>query len=79
MSLFNFKPDRSIRTEVFTLDEGEVMMSFPAHMSSASLEDLKQYLDIFYRRIMRIADDPVDAVDMNAFKKHEQFKLTAAE
>jgi hypothetical protein len=47
---------------VFTLDEGPVTISFPASLCSASLEDLKQYLDIFYRKACRLADDPVDAM-----------------
>jgi hypothetical protein len=52
----------STGTEVFTLDEGPVTISFPASLCSASLEDLKQYLDIFYRKACRLADDPVDAM-----------------
>src|SRR6478609_5190698 len=39
--------------EVFTLDEGRVSISYPAKLSSESLEDLRQYLDIFYRKACR--------------------------
>jgi hypothetical protein len=62
--------------EVFTLDEGRVTISFPARLSSASLEDLRQYLDIFYRKACRLTDDPVDEVDPRFFDKRE--KVTAA-
>lgn len=63
MSLVSkLKPDSRAGTEVFTLDEGSVTISFPASLCSASLEDLKQYLDIFYRKAYRLADDPVDAI-----------------
>ncbi|HEU5019890.1 MAG TPA: hypothetical protein VFT69_18175 [Pseudolabrys sp.] len=65
--------------EVFTLDEGRVTISFPASLSSASLEDLRQYLDIFYRKACRLSDDPVDAVDPKVFNKREKVIATAAE
>lgn len=65
--------------EIFTLDEGRVTISFPASLSSASLEDLRQYLDIFYRKACRLSDDPVDAVDSNFFGKRETTIAAAAE
>lgn len=68
----------STGTEVFTLDEGRVTINFPAGLSSASLEDLRQYLDIFYRKACRLTDDPVDAVDPKLFNKRENVKPTAA-
>jgi hypothetical protein len=49
--------------EVFTLDEGRVTITYPANLSGASLNDLKQYLDIFYRKASRLTDDPVDSLD----------------
>ena len=55
--------------EIFTLDEGRVTINFPARMSGASREDLKAYLDIFYRKACRLSDDPVDAVDPKYFNK----------
>ena len=80
MSLVSkLKSDTSVGTEVFTLDEGQVTISFPANLCSASLEDLKQYLDIFYRKACRLADDPVDAIDPNRFSKRDHLKITAAE
>jgi hypothetical protein len=63
--------------EVFTLDEGRVTISFPARLSGASLEDLKAYLDIFYRKACRLTDDPVDAVDAKFF--HKGVNAAAAE
>jgi hypothetical protein len=73
------KSDRSVGTEVFTLDEGQVTINFPASLCSASLEDLKQYLDIFYRKACRLTDDPVDAMDPKYFNKREHLKAAAAE
>lgn len=55
--------------EIFTLDEGRVTITFPERLSGASLEDLKAYLDIFYRKACRLTDDPVDAVDTKFFNK----------
>jgi hypothetical protein len=66
-------------TEVFTLDEGRVTINFPPSLSSESLEDLRQYLDIFYRKACRLTDDPVDAVDPKGFNGREKVKIAAAE
>jgi len=65
--------------EVFTLDEGRVTITFPAKLSGASLEDLRQYLDIFYRKACRLTDDPIDAVDPKRFDKGPKVINTAAE
>jgi len=62
------KPNGSTGTEVFTLDEGQVTISFPA-----------SYLDIFYRKACRLTDDPVDAMDTTRFNKRDHLKITAAE
>ena len=70
--------DARTGTEVFTLDEGPVTISFPASLCAASLEDLKQYLDIFYRKACRLTDDPVDAMDTTRFSKRD-LKIAAAE
>ena len=63
--------------EVFTLDEGRVTITFPAKLSGASLEDLRQYLDIFYRKACRLSDDPVDAVHPRHFRKSESMVAAA--
>ncbi len=73
------KPNGSTGEEVFTLDEGRVTIKFPARLSRASLEDLRRYLDIFYRKACRLTDDPVDAIDPNFFKQHESRMSDAAE
>jgi hypothetical protein len=65
--------------EVFTLDEGRVTITFPAKLSGESLEDLRQYLDIFYRKARRLADDPVDAVDPKRFDKRPKVITSVAE
>ena len=66
--------------EVFTLDEGRVTINFPVKLSGASLKDLRQYLDIFYRKACRLTDDPVDAVDQSRFEnRRELLPATAAE
>ena len=65
--------------EVFTLDEGRVSISYPAKLSSESLEDLRQYLDIFYRKACRLTDDPIDAVDANRFDQRPKVLTRAAE
>ena len=73
------KSNDSTGVEVFTLDEGRVTINFPAKLSSASLEDLRQYLDIFYRKACRLTDDPVDAVDPKFFDARKKPTATAAE
>jgi len=64
--------------EIFTLEEGRVIIKFPATLSSASLEDLRQYLDIFYRKACRLTDDPVDAVDPKMFDKKRETAIASA-
>jgi hypothetical protein len=71
------KSNRRTGEEVFTLDEGRVTITFPASLSGASLEDLRQYLDIFYRKACRLTDDPVDAVDSKFFDKRERVVAAA--
>jgi DNA-binding MarR family transcriptional regulator len=41
------------RQTVFALDEGDVILSFPSNLSSASFEELRAYLDIFLRKAQR--------------------------
>ncbi len=65
--------------EVFTLDEGRVTINFPAKLSGPSLEDLRQYLDIFYRKACRLTDDPVDAVDPKLFEYRKKAVAAPAE
>jgi hypothetical protein len=69
MSIVSITKRRATDSEVFTLDEGRVTITYPARLSGASLEDLRQYLDIFYRKACRLTDDPVDAVSSHFFTK----------
>jgi hypothetical protein len=79
MSLVSImKPSGSMGEEVFTLDEGRVTITFPAQLSRESLEDLRQYLDIFYRKACRLTDDPVDDVDPKYFNGRGKAKVIAA-
>jgi hypothetical protein len=79
MSLVSIvRSNGSAGEEVFTLDEGRVTITFPAHLSRESLEDLRQYLDIFYRKACRLSDDPVDAVDPQYFNGRSRAKVIAA-
>lgn len=43
-------PPPGTRKAVFTLDEGDVTLTFPASLSSDGYQELKDYLDIFLRR-----------------------------
>jgi hypothetical protein len=79
MSLVSMvRPNGGSGEEVFTLDEGRVTITFPAHLSRESLEDLRQYLDIFYRKACRLTDDPVDAVDPQYFNGRGKTKVIAS-
>ena len=42
-----------IRQFIFALDEGGVMIQFPAELSKASVEDLADYLETFMMRLRR--------------------------
>lgn len=46
--------------ETFTLSEGPVTITYPDRLSEASLQDLRDYLDIFMRKAQRVGHDPVD-------------------
>lgn len=79
MSIVSMVKSNSTGEEVFTLDEGRVTINFPARLSGASLEDLRQYLDIFYRKACRLTDDPIDSVDPKLFEHRKKALVTAAE
>ena len=48
-------PRSGARQEVFTLDEGDVVLSFPENLSPASFHDLEGYLSLFLRKAQRRA------------------------
>ncbi len=46
------------RRAVFTLDEGDVIITFPERLSTNSVDDLEEYLKIFMKKARRDADSP---------------------
>lgn len=44
-----------MRREVITLDEGDVVITFPDDLSAESFGDLKDYLDLFVKKMQRRA------------------------
>lgn len=64
-------------TEVFTLAEGRVRISYPAALSGPSLGDLGEYLDIFLRKAQRLSDDPHDLMPPKAPQSQAEALLQA--
>lgn len=59
-----FTPQRNeaakgYRSEVFDTDEGEIRITWPSNLSLQSVEDMKDWLELFKRRIARRAGGPV--------------------
>jgi hypothetical protein len=48
-------PAKGTRREVFALDEGDVVLTFPADLSATSFEDLDAYLKVFISKMRRRA------------------------
>lgn len=48
---------KGTRREVFTLDEGDVVLTFPDNLTAASYADLESYLQLFLRKAKRRAGD----------------------
>jgi len=44
-----------MRQEIITLDEGDVVLTFPANLTSESFADLKDHLDLFIKKMQRRA------------------------
>jgi hypothetical protein len=42
--------------EIFNLDEGSVVLTYPASMSAQSYQDLADYLELFLRKAKRRAE-----------------------
>jgi hypothetical protein len=61
---------KAVRREIITLDEGEVVLTFPEKISAASFDELKDRLDIFIRKMKKragyidieLGDDEADAL-----------------
>ena len=49
----NDPPPLGTRKEVFALDEGDVVLSYPSNLSTASYEELEAYLQLFLRKAKR--------------------------
>jgi hypothetical protein len=49
-------PAVGVRQDVFTLDEGQVVLQFPAKMSAASFEDFESWIQLQLRKIKRGID-----------------------
>jgi hypothetical protein len=54
-------PRPGMLQEVFNLDEGPVILSFPPNLSNASYQDLEDHLGIFLRKAKRRAQQAEDA------------------
>ncbi|MCB5175529.1 hypothetical protein [Microvirga lenta] len=55
-----------MRKEIITLDEGDVVISFPEGLSLASVEDLKDHLELFVRKAQRRAAAEQKAEDADS-------------
>jgi len=55
-SAINTPPQPEMRKEVFTLDEGDVVLTFPENLSFDSYEDLEDHLQLFLRKAKRRAE-----------------------
>ncbi len=54
-----------MNNEVFTLDEGEVTLLWPAKMSAESYEDFKSWLDLVARKAKRAVEKPSSSPDQH--------------
>ena len=50
------QPREGMNTEIFTLDEGEVSLQWPAKMSRESYEDFKSWLDLIAKKAKRASE-----------------------
>jgi hypothetical protein len=55
LALEDAAPTKGARREVFALDEGDVILTFPDNLSAASYDDLESYLQLFLRKAKRRA------------------------
>jgi hypothetical protein len=53
-------PAQGMRQAIFTLDEGDVVLSFPSNLSAEGYKDLEEYLQIFLRKAKRRANSPAE-------------------
>lgn len=55
LALPDIPPAKGVRKEVFALEEGDVVLTFPDNLSAASFHDLQSYLALFLRKAQRRA------------------------
>jgi hypothetical protein len=53
MNIFHDQPPEGMRREVITLDEGDVVITFPDSLTVESFGDLKAHLDLFIGKMKR--------------------------
>lgn len=53
MNIFHDQPPEGMRREVITLDEGDVVITFPDSLTADSFLDLKAHLDLFVKKMQR--------------------------
>jgi hypothetical protein len=53
MNIFHDQPPEGMRREVITLDEGDVVITFPDSLTVESFGDLKAHLDLFISKMKR--------------------------
>jgi hypothetical protein len=53
MNIFHDQPPEGMRREVITLDEGDVVITFPDNLTVESFGDLKAHLDLFIGKMKR--------------------------
>ena len=64
--------ERGTREDVFSTDEGTLVLQWPTRISKASEEDVSQWLDIVKRKINRAADlAEQDSPDSEYHRPHE--------
>jgi hypothetical protein len=65
-SLLGGAKSGATRQEVITLDEGDVVISFPENLSAQSFGDLKDHLALFIKKMQRRAYIPPGAMGRSA-------------
>ena len=51
------------REDVYTLAEGNVILQWPANIGRESADDLRVWLDLVIRKIIRVARNTVDTTE----------------
>jgi len=49
----NMKPEQEMRMDIFTLEEGDANLTWPAELSKESYDDLKEWLSLIDRKMKR--------------------------